>query len=134
MAEKREQHTKKNVYNYVKEHHRKGHSLGRIKKWLVMYGYDESFVSGIIRRFRARQFARTSALSAFIVALVLLFVSVPFFKPNISGAAVASLQGCCIDNSGICRSDTRDFCNSEGSIYIKYSCFDLPYCSNNTLP
>ena len=124
-----------NVYNYIREHHGKGHSLAKIRKWLISYGYDGNFVSKVVKEFQRKQFAKKISLSSFIVAIILLFASLPVFNVNVTGAVTASREGCCIDNSGVCHeSYSTGFCNSEDSLFIKYDCVDLPYCQDKTLP
>ena len=124
---------KSNIYKYIKENANKGHKLNSIKKWLIAYGYDESFVSKLIKRFQTRQFIKWASLPAFIVAVTLLFVSLPSFNNNITGAFVAEQSGCCIDNSGFCHeSYSEGYCSEEGFMYLKHDCFDLPYCEDKT--
>ena len=123
-----------NVYRYVKENSSKGHSLNSIKKWLIMYGYDENFVSKLIKEFHAKQFVKEFLLSSLIVAMTLFFVSLPIFDQNITGAVIGIGEaGCCIDNAGLCReSYPKENCISEGLMYIRHDCFDLPYCEDKT--
>jgi len=125
---------KSNIYKYIKENFNKGHKINSIKKWLIAYGYDESFVFESIKRFQTRQFIKKASLPAFIVAVTLLFVSLPLLDNNITGAFVGiGKVGCCIDNSGFCyESYSEMHCNSKDFMYIRHDCFDLPYCKNNT--
>jgi len=122
-----------NVYKYVKENLRKGHSLKKIKIWLIKYGYDPVFVTKFIKGFRAKQIAKRVVLSSFVVFIALFFVSLSFFNPNITGAVVVNNdneKGCCIDREGICREGfPRKYCNYEGVMFIPHSCYDLSYCN-----
>lgn len=125
---------KSNIYRYIKENANKGHKLNSIKKGLIVYGYDENFVSKSIKRFQTRQLIKKASLPAFIVAIILLFVSLPSFDNNITGAFVAEQSGCCIDNSGFCYEPySESYCSEEGFMYLKHDCFDLPYCEDKTL-
>jgi hypothetical protein len=135
MVKKRgSRQVKVNVYDYIKENSKKGHSLEKIKTWLVKYGYDEDFVSRFIKGFRAKQIAKRVTLSAFIVAAFLFFASLPFLDQNITGAVVVDNEaGCCIDREGFCHeSFPRKYCNYEGSMYMRHSCFDISYCDGKT--
>jgi len=125
---------KANIHEYIKVNLSKGHSLTYIKKWLIRYGYDQGFVSKLIKGIRAKEFIKKLLLSSFIVALLFLFVSLPVFDQSITGAVVLNEEGCCIDNAGYCHDsylETR--CNSEDFMYLEYGCIDLPYCEDKTL-
>ncbi len=124
-----------NIYRYVKENSGKGHSLDSIKKWLIMYGYDENFVSKLIKEFHTKQFVKEFLLSSFVVAMTLFFVSLPIFDQNLTGAIVGvSEERCCVDTAGVCHeSYSKNSCNGEGFMYLRHNCFDFPYCEDITL-
>jgi len=89
------------AHNHIKEHIKKGYSLGSIKKELKVLGYKEKHIEKLIKGYLIKHhFAKPILLS--IIPLILL-ISLIFMQPTINGNSV-------IENGAPC--DTKWVCTN----------------------
>lgn len=115
---------------YIREHLSKGYSRKAVKKVLLDYGYDESYVESLLKKHREVQFVKKYALVASLLFLISfsIFNLIPT-KSNqqISGFATVlstSDEGCCLS---VCKQTSKNEC--YGKFVENKKCDELEDCT-----
>ncbi|MBI2102118.1 hypothetical protein HYT53_05915 [Candidatus Woesearchaeota archaeon] len=98
---------KKQLYRYVKEHHRNGHSLESIEKALVAYGLEADYAKKLILQHKINN---AIAIALPIIAVLAVFISMPFLiKPSIVGYSTTAKSFNFSDDVGIAASESSEY-------------------------
>ncbi len=115
----------KKLKTYVKEHLGRGYSKKAVKHVLVNYGYEESYVDGLLKKHSELKFVKIYSAFALVLLVIFSFSLVQTStQQKMTGYAVSSSnEGCC---TSICQQTSSSEC--YGKFVVNKKCTELEDC------
>ncbi len=117
--------------NYIREHLSKGYSRKAVKRVLMDYGYEGSYIDSLLRKHNELRFVKIYSVFASILLIISIFSYnlILFTNQNNKISSFATLletgnEGCCIS---ICMQTSRDDC--YGRFVENKKCNEVEECN-----